>query len=362
MCVRVTRKGKRQRKRRRETKFFLWCQQTPTQASLFLAHKQSTTKIYIALPWLRYFFLFLFLFLEKRRKAKGRGGDRHTAPAPHQDAQAFATLSAATAQSKANTPRHGSLRAGRYYLTMEKAAGLPQISVQPYQHNSADTESLSWLHTGTSGGKKKASAALSPCVAGGAVLPLTPPLSADTHLSSSFDFAKLPAKSGKKSTPVPSIVGRECEREPAALLHTEKEPDSQQLRAEPPHPRPSLPDIDEMVRAHGESPTKPPYAIVCLVTMALGTAPNYKRTASEINDWVAARFAFYRNAPSRSWRFSLRHKLSVSSYFQRLEKNTHSKHKGCFWTIKPEHLEDVFKVIPRTCVCLFLFPCVCFCV
>ncbi|ESN91085.1 hypothetical protein HELRODRAFT_146963, partial [Helobdella robusta] len=66
-------------------------------------------------------------------------------------------------------------------------------------------------------------------------------------------------------------------------------------------------------------PPKPTYSYPELIFMAMQEAPQNQITVSGIYAWIQDKFSYFKNRPSKSWQNSIRHCLSLSSAFQKVE-------------------------------------------
>lgn len=64
---------------------------------------------------------------------------------------------------------------------------------------------------------------------------------------------------------------------------------------------------------------KPPYSFSSLIFMAIEESPNKALPVKEVYSWVVKHFPFYRDAPE-GWKNSVRHNLSLSKCFKKVEK------------------------------------------
>ncbi|NXE01623.1 FXI1E protein, partial [Chaetorhynchus papuensis] len=107
-------------------------------------------------------------------------------------------------------------------------------------------------------------------------------------------------------------------------------------------------------------PARPPYSYSALIAMAIHSAPGRRRTLSQIYQFVAENFPFYRRGGA-GWQNSIRHNLSLNECFRRVpraegepgkarrgraaEGGAHrgsatglllSAGKGSYWTLDPD--------------------------
>ncbi|XP_065175044.1 immediate early response gene 5-like protein [Sycon ciliatum] len=85
---------------------------------------------------------------------------------------------------------------------------------------------------------------------------------------------------------------------------------------------------------------KPPYSYVALIAMAILQSEDGKLTLTQIYNFIEERFPYYRNLrPSKGWKNSVRHNLSLNKCFYQ-EKTRGRERKGGHWMVAPncEHM------------------------
>ncbi|KAF3924982.1 hypothetical protein AA313_de0201163 [Arthrobotrys entomopaga] len=92
-----------------------------------------------------------------------------------------------------------------------------------------------------------------------------------------------------------------------------------------------LPDPSELPIPDDDG-TKPHYSYANLIGMALIRAPGRKLTLAHIYKWISTHFSFYKSADS-GWQNSIRHNLSLSQKFVKVERPKDDPGKGNYWTI-----------------------------
>ncbi|XP_053361822.1 forkhead box protein N2 isoform X1 [Clarias gariepinus] len=99
------------------------------------------------------------------------------------------------------------------------------------------------------------------------------------------------------------------------------------------------------------SPGKPPYSFSSLIFMAIEDSPEKRLPVRAIYEWIVNNFPYYRTAP-RGWRNSVRHNLSLSKSFCRMQRDrSHSIGKGSLWCICPEYRPALLEVLKKTHYC-----------
>ncbi|XP_076877382.1 forkhead box protein N2-like [Brachyhypopomus gauderio] len=120
-----------------------------------------------------------------------------------------------------------------------------------------------------------------------------------------------------------------------------KMPALPQLESLEPLPTPNLP----------LSPGKPPYSFSSLIFMAIEDSPDKRLPVKGIYEWIVNNFSYYRTAPS-GWRNSVRHNLSLSKSFQRIQRDkSQSVGKGSLWCVCPEYRPTLMEVLKKTHYC-----------
>ncbi len=83
-----------------------------------------------------------------------------------------------------------------------------------------------------------------------------------------------------------------------------------------------LPQLDCSTSIYSPSPAsaKPPYSFSSLIFMAIEDSPDKRLPVKDIYEWIVNNFPYYRTA-SGGWRNSVRHNLSLSKSFRRIQRD-----------------------------------------
>ncbi|XP_028314586.1 forkhead box protein N2-like [Gouania willdenowi] len=94
--------------------------------------------------------------------------------------------------------------------------------------------------------------------------------------------------------------------------------------------------------------SKPPYSFSSLIFMAIEESPNKRLPVKDIYAWIVNNFPYYRTATG-GWRNSVRHNLSLSKSFRRIQRDRNqSVGKGSLWCVCPEYRPTLLEVLRKT--------------
>ncbi|XP_033830249.2 forkhead box protein N2 [Periophthalmus magnuspinnatus] len=122
------------------------------------------------------------------------------------------------------------------------------------------------------------------------------------------------------------------------------------LPLQPLHKVTPLPQIEssESSCSISQVSSKPPYSFSSLIFMAIEDSPGKKLPVKDIYEWIVNNFPYYRTATG-GWRNSVRHNLSLSKSFRRIQRDkSQSVGKGSLWCVCPEYRPALLEVLRKT--------------
>ncbi|CAN9515091.1 unnamed protein product [Ophioblennius macclurei] len=97
-----------------------------------------------------------------------------------------------------------------------------------------------------------------------------------------------------------------------------------------------------------QASSKPPYSFSSLIFMAIEDSANKRLPVKDIYEWIVDNFPYYRTATG-GWRNSVRHNLSLSKSFCRIQRDkSQSVGKGSLWCVCPEYRSMLLEVLRKT--------------
>ncbi|KAM9849842.1 uncharacterized protein ACBR49_007129 [Aulostomus maculatus] len=125
------------------------------------------------------------------------------------------------------------------------------------------------------------------------------------------------------------------------------------LPLQPLHKAPPVPQLvsstsTQPPAAAAASSSKPPYSFSSLIFMAIEDSKNKQLPVKDIYGWIVNNFPYYRTAAG-GWRNSVRHNLSLSKSFRRIQRDkTQKVGKGSLWCVCPEYRSALLEVLRKT--------------
>ncbi|XP_068672183.1 forkhead box protein N3-like isoform X2 [Montipora foliosa] len=91
---------------------------------------------------------------------------------------------------------------------------------------------------------------------------------------------------------------------------------------------------------------KPPFSYATLILRAINSTFEKRMTLQDIYRWIEDNFPYYKHC-KKAWKNSIRHNLSLHSFFLKAKRPPNLPGKGSFWSISPEGKENILKEIMR---------------
>ncbi|GFV67711.1 forkhead box protein N3 [Trichonephila clavipes] len=93
--------------------------------------------------------------------------------------------------------------------------------------------------------------------------------------------------------------------------------------------------------------SKPPFSFSCLIFMAIEDSINKALPVKDIYHWILTHFPYFQTAPT-GWKNSVRHNLSLSKCFRKVEKEKgQNVGKGSLWCIDPEFRPNLLQALQK---------------
>ncbi|ODV96015.1 hypothetical protein PACTADRAFT_75202 [Pachysolen tannophilus NRRL Y-2460] len=87
---------------------------------------------------------------------------------------------------------------------------------------------------------------------------------------------------------------------------------------------------------------KPPFSYATMITQAILSNSEGILSLSEIYDWIASHYAYYRHSKT-GWQNSIRHNLSLNKAFEKVPRKPNEPGKGMKWCISPAYKNEFLK-------------------
>ncbi|KAK4189565.1 fork-head transcriptional regulator 2 [Podospora australis] len=88
---------------------------------------------------------------------------------------------------------------------------------------------------------------------------------------------------------------------------------------------------------------KPQFSYAQMITQAIITEPDQKRTLNGIYQYIQEKYSYYRHQAAGGWQNSIRHNLSLNKAFEKVARSTDEPGKGMKWQITAEWRDEFIK-------------------
>eukprot|EP00049_Salpingoeca_infusionum_P004256 m.76261 g.76261 ORF g.76261 m.76261 type:complete len:377 (+) comp12482_c0_seq7:173-1303(+) len=109
------------------------------------------------------------------------------------------------------------------------------------------------------------------------------------------------------------------------------------------NPDQSLTSMDWLTHVNvGKTPEddgKPQYSYATLISFAINSHPDKRMTLAEIYDWIQDNYTYFKSS-DKGWKNSVRHNLSLSKMFKKVQRESTDPGKGCFWAMNDDYDPD----------------------
>eukprot|EP00158_Paraphelidium_tribonemae_P003438 Partr_v1_DN26125_c0_g1_i1_m10645 putative Forkhead transcription factor len=95
-----------------------------------------------------------------------------------------------------------------------------------------------------------------------------------------------------------------------------------------------LNEVLQRIEKERHSGQRPNFSYSTLIAVAIKQSPGGKLTLTDIYTWISDNFPYYKSSGA-SWKNSVRHNLSFSKLFSRVQRDPSDPGKGSYWTIDP---------------------------
>jgi len=89
---------------------------------------------------------------------------------------------------------------------------------------------------------------------------------------------------------------------------------------------------------------KPPFSYATLILLAINSTAEKRMTLQDIYKWIEDNFPYYKHC-KKAWKNSIRHNLSLHSFFLKAKRPSSLPGKGSYWSISPEGKENIMKEV-----------------
>ncbi|KAL6450678.1 FKH2 Fork-head transcriptional regulator 2 [Candida maltosa Xu316] len=103
-------------------------------------------------------------------------------------------------------------------------------------------------------------------------------------------------------------------------------------------------NLDQDLSKEEAKDIKPPYSYATMITQAILSNPNGVMSLSEIYNWIASHYAYYKYSKT-GWQNSIRHNLSLNKAFEKVPRRANEPGKGMKWQISDSYKEDFLNKI-----------------
>lgn len=103
-------------------------------------------------------------------------------------------------------------------------------------------------------------------------------------------------------------------------------------------------NLDQDLSREESKDIKPPYSYATMITQAILSNENGVMSLSEIYDWIASHYAYYKYSKT-GWQNSIRHNLSLNKAFEKVPRRPNEPGKGMKWQISESYKDEFLNKI-----------------
>lgn len=103
-------------------------------------------------------------------------------------------------------------------------------------------------------------------------------------------------------------------------------------------------NLDQDLSREDAKDIKPPYSYATMITQAILSNDDGVMSLSEIYDWIAAHYAYYKYSKT-GWQNSIRHNLSLNKAFEKVPRRPNEPGKGMKWQISEGYKDEFLNKI-----------------